>query len=70
MARRRAISDGLLGGNKRWLILGSIAWAIRAYQWAATREERVVYSAELKPGETLVLARQASKKTSRRSGRS
>jgi hypothetical protein len=60
-ARRRGVTDGLFGGNKRWLVLGSLAWAVRAYQWAATRDEQVVYTAELKPGETLVLARQAPK---------
>ena len=66
-ARRRAISDGVFGGNRRWLVLGGLAWALRAYQWAATRDEQVVYRAELKPGETLVLARQAPK--TKRDGR-
>ena len=66
MARRRAITDGVLGGNKRWLLLGGLAWALRAYQTASTREPEVVYRAELKPGETLVLARQEPKKPKRR----
>jgi hypothetical protein len=65
-ARRRGITDGLLGGNNRWLVLGSLAWALRAYQYASTKEERVVYAAELRPGETLVLARQPEKKKGRR----
>jgi hypothetical protein len=67
-ARRRAITDGLFGGNKRWLVLGSLAWALRAYQYAVAKEQHVVYTAELKPGETLVLARQAEK-TGRRKRR-
>ena len=58
-ARRKAITEGVFGGNKRWLVLGSLAWALRAYQYAAARESTVVYKAELRPGETLVLARQA-----------
>jgi hypothetical protein len=68
-ARRKALTEGLFGGNKRWLYLGSLAWALRAYQWAATKDERVVYTAELKPGETLVLARQAPKTKKKRGKR-
>jgi hypothetical protein len=65
-ARRRAITDGLFGGNKRWLILGSLAWALRAYQYATTKEQQVVYATTLEPGETLVLVRQPEKKKGRR----
>ncbi len=67
MARRRAISDGLFGGSRKWLVLGGLAWALRAFQWASAREADVVYQAELKPGETLVLARQAPKQKRRKS---
>ena len=65
MARRRAITDGVLGGNRRWLVLGGLAWALRAYTYASRREPEVVYRTELKPGETLVLERQAPKKSRR-----
>jgi hypothetical protein len=64
-ARRRAITDGVFGGDRRWLVLGGLAWALRAYQHATTKDEVVVYASELKPGETLVLARQAPKPTRR-----
>jgi hypothetical protein len=66
IARRRAITDGLFGGNRRWLVLGGLAWALRALQWASTRDEHVVYAAELKPGETLVLSREAPEDVERR----
>lgn len=66
MARRRAITDGLFGGNRKWLVLGSLAWALRALQWATTRDEEVVYRAELRPGETLVLAREAPRPKGRK----
>ena len=69
-ARRRALTDGLFGGSRRWIVLGGLAWALRAYQWATTKEEQVVYSAELRPGETLVLARQPEKPKGRRGRRS
>jgi hypothetical protein len=68
MARRRAITDGVFGGNRKWLVLGGLAWALRAYLWASAREPEVVYRAELEPGETLVLARQAPKKRRSRRG--
>jgi hypothetical protein len=48
------------------LVLGSLAWALRAYQYAVARETTVVYRAELQPGETLVLARQAPKTKKKR----
>ena len=68
MARRRAITDGVFGGNRRWLVLGGLAWALRAYQYASSRQPEVVYRAEIRPGETLVLERQAPKtKRGRRS---
>ncbi len=69
-ARRRALTDGLFGGSKRWMVLGGLAWALRGYQWATTKDSQVVYTAELKPGETLVLARQAPKDKRRRAKRS
>ena len=65
MARRRAITDGLLAGNRRWLVLGGLAWALRAYQVASSRPTEVVYRTGLLPGETLVLARQGTEKTKR-----
>jgi hypothetical protein len=65
-ARRRALTDGLFGGDRKWLVLGGLAWALRAWQYATTRDEKVVYSTELQPGETLVLARQAPEPTRKR----
>ena len=69
IARARAITDGVFGGSRKWLVLGGLAWAVRAFQWASAKETSVVYQAELKPGETLVLAREApkGKKARRRS---
>ena len=69
-ARRRAITEGLFGGSRRWMVLGGLAWALRAYQWATTKDAQVVYTAELRPGETLVLARQPEKAKGRRGRRS
>jgi hypothetical protein len=55
VARRRGLSEGLLGGNRRWLVLGSVAWGLRAISWAVRRDERVVFRDTLRPGESLVI---------------
>jgi hypothetical protein len=55
-ARRNGLVDGVLGGNKRWLVLGSIAWGIRAVGWAVARDERVLFRDRLRPGEQLVIS--------------
>ena len=55
-ARRNGIYDGVLGGNRRWLILGGIAWGFRAVGWAMKREHKVIYREALRPGEQLVIS--------------
>ena len=67
VARRRGLSEGLLGGNRGWLVLGSVAWGLRAIGWAVRREERVVFRDTLRPGEALVISeRQPEPKRRRR----
>ena len=53
--RRNAITEGLLGGNRRWLILGGIAWGFRLIGWALRKDEHVVFNEQLRPGEGLVI---------------
>jgi hypothetical protein len=55
-ARRNGITEGLLGGNRRWLVLGSIAWGVRAIGWANRRDQRVLFREHLRPGEQLVIS--------------
>ena len=55
-ARRNGIAEGLLGGHRRWLVLGSIAWAVRAISWANKRDRRVLYVDNLRPGEQLLIS--------------
>jgi hypothetical protein len=56
VARQRALTDGLLGGDRRWLVLGGLAWGIRAIGVATRNEERVVYRGRLRPGEQIVIS--------------
>ena len=54
-ARRQGVTEGLLGGNRRWLVLGGVAWGVRAISWAMRRDERLLYRERLKPGEQLLI---------------
>jgi hypothetical protein len=67
VARSRGITEGVLGGNRRWLVLGGLAWGIRAIGAATRSEPRVVYRKRLRPGEQLVISeRQPDSKRARR----
>jgi hypothetical protein len=48
--------EGVLKGSRLWMVAGGLALAARAVQWAARREETVVYHEELPAGETLTIA--------------
>jgi hypothetical protein len=56
-----AISRGLFGGSKPWLVIGGAIGVIRFLQWAAGTQEQTVYAEELQPGETLVISREPAK---------
>lgn len=56
--RSRGLTKGLLDGDRRWLLVGAAAWAIRAVQWAWKKEQVTVYREELGAGETLVITRE------------
>ena len=56
-----ALSRGLFGGSKPWLVIGGAIGLIRFLQWAVRGEEETVFCEELQPGETLVLAREPVK---------
>jgi hypothetical protein len=53
---RNGVRKGLMGGNRRWLVVGGVAAAVRLLQKLAERDEGVIYSGELHPGESLVVA--------------
>lgn len=53
--RRRALTKGLFGGSRPWLLLGIAAWTVRGLQWALRSEPKIVYRSRLEVGETIVL---------------
>jgi len=63
--RRRALTKGLFGGSRPWLLLGIAAWTFRGLQWALRPEPKVVYRSRLDVGETIVLRNEPAPPTRR-----
>ena len=55
VARRNALSKGLLGGQRGWLALGALFWGGRAMRKALTRQETFVTMERLEPGQSVTL---------------
>ncbi|MCU0310417.1 MAG: hypothetical protein MUE36_05700 [Acidimicrobiales bacterium] len=54
-ARRIGLSRGVFGDSRPWLVIGGIAWGIRAVQWALKPPPQVVVREVLEPGQTIVI---------------
>lgn len=55
MARRKGVRKGLFGGNRAWLVVGAAAYAVRFAKRLGARDETVISTESLKPGETLII---------------
>lgn len=53
---RRGFQRGVLGGSRRWLVIGGAALGVKVLRKVAGAEPTVVYSEKLEPGEALVIA--------------
>lgn len=54
--RRRFIYDGLMGGNRKWLILGGVAWFFfLSRRVLVGGPPHPVYAEDLAPGEKLLI---------------
>ena len=53
---RQGLKKGVLGGDRKWLVLGGVALALRLVRKVGGSEPKTVYCEELKPGEALVIA--------------
>ncbi|MCD9623061.1 hypothetical protein [Rhabdothermincola salaria] len=83
-ARRLGLTRGVFGDSRPWLVIGGLAWGLRALQWARRPSPETVMREVLEPGETIVIrhdgapptrrqrrkAAKAVKKASRRAERS
>jgi hypothetical protein len=53
--RRLGLARGL-GKSNAWLAIGATAWGLQFLKKLATREPKVVFKEQLKPGERLVIS--------------
>jgi hypothetical protein len=54
-ARRNGLYKGLLGGDRRWLVVGGTLWGMRALRKALGRTETVVTVEKMEPGQWMSL---------------
>jgi len=53
---RRAQLKGLLGGSRPWMVVWVVILAARILRRLTKEKPEIVYSEELRPGETLVIS--------------
>jgi hypothetical protein len=54
-ARRNGLYKGLLGGDRRWLMVGGTLWGLRALRKALGRTETIVTVEKMEPGQWMSL---------------
>ena len=65
--RRKAISGGVFGGSRTWLVVGGAAWALRSVgRIFGLGEPRPVFTDELRPGERIVILHGPAQRRRRR----
>jgi hypothetical protein len=52
---RQGWRRGVLGGNRVWVVIGGVAAVAHLARRALTRDEDVVWSGELSPGQVLTV---------------
>jgi hypothetical protein len=55
-ALRNGWRRGILQGSRPWLLAGGVALGVRVVKKLTGAEEKIVYSEQLRPGETLIIA--------------
>jgi hypothetical protein len=54
--RRRAVAAGFLGDSKLWFRIGVVVWSLHLLRRLMGNRPKVVYQAELEPGESIVIS--------------
>lgn len=68
--RSNAITKGVLGNSRFWMVVGGAAWLIRAYSWARRSQERTLFRQVLEPGQALLISASGPPPTKRQHRRS
>ena len=55
LLRQNAISKGVLGGRRGWMAIGAFLWGPRIVKRFMGRQEEVLTTERLKPGETVTI---------------
>jgi hypothetical protein len=54
--RSNAISKGVFGNSRFWLVVGGLAWLVRAWSWARRPHESTIFRQVIEPGQTLLIS--------------
>ena len=54
--RGNAISKGVFGNSRFWLVVGGLAWLVRAYSWSRRSRETTLFRQVMEPGQTLLVS--------------
>jgi hypothetical protein len=68
--RANAITKGVLGNSRFWMVVGGVAWLIRAYSWARRSQERTLFRQVIEPGQGLLISASGPPPTKREHRRS
>src|SRR5688500_15722445 len=55
VARRNAIYKGVLGGDRKWMIIGGTVWGVRLLRKSLGKSEQFVTLEKLEPGQWMSL---------------
>lgn len=55
LLRRNALYKGLLGGRRGWMAIGAAVWAPRLIKKLLGRQEEIVLTEKLRPGQAIRL---------------
>ncbi|MCU1396979.1 MAG: hypothetical protein JWN62_88 [Acidimicrobiales bacterium] len=55
LARRNGIYKGVVGGDRKWMVIGGVVWGARLLRKAAGKSEQFVTLEKLEPGQWMSL---------------
>ncbi|MCU1368292.1 MAG: hypothetical protein JWN39_3931 [Ilumatobacteraceae bacterium] len=55
LARRNGLYKGVIGGDRKWLVIGGVVWGARFLRKAAGKSEQIVTIEKLEPGQWMSL---------------